>query len=64
LLYKQRLKKHTVFLTPGAGAINLDLMGLKMLSNLVFVRTSDAEDFMVKALRMTNSEEPSGDDGC
>lgn len=29
-----------------------------MTSNLVFIRTSDAENSMVKALRMNNSEEP------
>lgn len=34
------------------------MIALKMPSNLVFIRTSDAENFMVKALRMNSSEEP------
>lgn len=37
-------------------------MALKMPANLVFIKTSDAEIFMVKALRMNNSEEVFGDD--
>lgn len=55
---KSKAKNYKIFLTPESGAINLGLMALKMPSHLVLIRTSDAKNFVVQALRMNNSEEP------